>query len=166
MRGQMLVTLILLGCEPQIVSLALEPESGFDTGTAVCTSADGQLVRLTSSWASLDCLGLTCNNEHKPASEPCSDPRVNLFLGTCASDFFACYAPSGACTEDRRDPKHRRIDFANGAHLVATSVETTEEGLVQTDLSLTGPGQSNACILGLTLREATPKGTQVFVPVW
>lgn len=65
--------------------------------------ADGTMVSATAAQADdvRQCLGLGCGGRYEAGSADCQDPVKNPAAGTCVEAYFACAAPSGACTGDR-----------------------------------------------------------------
>lgn len=84
------------------------------------------------------CLGLQCGPE-APDSAACKDGSMNRALGSCVSDFFACFAPAGACTAGPSGT----ATFANGAKIIITQGELDNGG---SSLALVPAGATEPCV--------------------
>lgn len=135
----MRTTLLILcglsaGCSASFTALAV------DEGTATVTvTTDGERTSVEGDRGSLACLGLIdCDATRVPGEGACNDTATNPFAGTAVAEFFACYGASGACAATAEGD----LNFANGARLERDGSGGTN------DISLIGPGASEACIVG------------------
>jgi hypothetical protein len=141
----MRTTLLILcglsaGCSASFTGLAVEGANRTDATVTVTTDISGERISIVAAHEDLACLGLRCETTRVPGEAACNDTATNPFAGTAVAEFFACYGASGACASRSGFPEG--LDFANGARL-----ERDGSGS-DNDVSLIGPGASEACIVG------------------
>jgi hypothetical protein len=105
-------------------------------GAFICSDDTEITVTETEKETALVCLGLKCGSV-TPDSATCANSAMNKLANTCASEFFACYQPSGACMTEAAGFNH---SFDNGARYTYAPF-----------VKLFPPGSSEPCISGDTI---------------